>query len=158
MPLLSSPLNVPTAPFHLFVCTGALSLQDTSNALLWFFLQTLTIIYRPFLASSHSMWYWKINIKEHVSLLTVQSRRLWQQNHHCSRVSSKFIPFLHTFSYLLISHCHGCCYFSYCRPSFSGRRVHLTDKKHGSSHALQDLTSISETPETPVSDVPSRPE
>lgn len=140
MPSLSSLLNVPTAPFDLFVCTGALSLQDISNALLWFFLQILTIISRPFFTSSHLMWCWKIHIKDHVSLMPVQRRRLWQQNHHCSSVSSKFIPFLHTSSYLLISHCHWCCHFFYRRPCFSGKRVHLTDKKHGSSHALQDLT------------------
>lgn len=68
---------------------------------------------------------------EHVSLLTVQKRTLWQQNHHCSRGFSKFIPFLHTSPYLLISHCHWCCCFSYYRPHFSGKRVHLRDKKHG---------------------------
>lgn len=177
MPSLSSPPNVPTAPFDLSVCTGALCLQDISNALLWFLLQILTIIYRPFLTSSHLMWWWKVHIKEHVSFLTVQSRR--QQNQLCSSVFSICIPFLHTSLYLLISHCHWSCYFSYCflsyhflgkqyisqtrnmavlmhfkiSPHTQGTRFHLCNLDLPLTHSFS--LEFWQVGETPVSEVPS---
>lgn len=135
----------------LFVCTVALSLQDISNALLWFFLQILTIIYRPFLTSSHLMWCWKINIMEHVSLLTVQNRRFWQQNHHCSRGFSKFIPFSISpdkpLPLVLL--------FLLLQTSFFKEKSTSHRQETWHCHALQDLTMYTGHGSPPVQSVSS---